>query len=73
MVHEQRRARPGTALRLDCELTCEDLEGPRSVLRAGEESAKDHLQSKQLRDHHKPDEQEKGSPDPDLGAPVPQP
>jgi hypothetical protein len=54
-------------------LTCEDLEGPRSVLRAGEESAKDHLQSKQLRDHHKPDEQEKGSPDPDLGAPVPQP
>jgi hypothetical protein len=39
----------------------------------GEESAKDHLQSKQLRDHHKPDEQEKGSPDPDLGAPVLQP
>jgi hypothetical protein len=35
VAHEQHRARPGTALRLDRELTCdcEDLEGPRSVLR----------------------------------------
>jgi hypothetical protein len=33
VVHEQHCARPGTALRLDRELTCEDLEGPRSVLR----------------------------------------
>ena len=32
VVHEQRRARPGTALRLNRELTCEDIQSPRSVL-----------------------------------------